>query len=203
MSLKRTTVKPSGTVSKLAGVSEGMHYSFDKYIIQRIRFQDSDPLIPAMREAGYHIEKDAYSENTLVVEFPVKAEGAEMSQFVSANDVSIEEQFATQAFLQTYWADNSVSCTITFHQDEKNKIAGLFRSYRNACKSTSLLPYSGHGFCQAPKEPISREKYLEMKSAIKGSVQSIYQAMSLESGEQRDLQIIGQTDCSSGACPVK
>lgn len=203
VSIKHTTVKPSGTVSKLAGVSEGMHFSFDKYIIQRIRFQDSDPLIPAMREAGYHIEKDAYSENTMVAEFPVKAEGAELKSFVSANDVSIEEQFATQSFLQTYWADNSVSCTITFHQEEKKKIAGLFRQYRNSCKSTSLLPYSGHGFVQAPKEPISREKYLEMKSSIRGSVEDIYQAMSQETGEQKDLEIVGQTDCVSGACPVR
>lgn len=202
-SIKHTTVKPSGTVSKLAGVSEGMHFSFDKYIIQRIRFQDSDPLIPAMKEAGYYIEKDAYSENTMVVEFPVKAEGAELKNFVSANDVSIEEQFATQAFLQTYWADNSVSCTVTFHPEEKEKIAGLFRQYRNSCKSTSLLPYSGHGFVQAPKEPISREKYIEIKAGIKGSVQAIYQAMNQELNEQKDLEIVDQTDCISGACPVR
>lgn len=203
VSLKHTTVKPSGTVSKLTGVSEGMHFSFDRYIIQRIRFQDSDPLIPAMKEAGYRIEKDAYSENTIVAEFPVKAEGAEWEHFVSANDVSIEEQFATQAFLQTYWADNSVSCTITFHPEERQKIAGLLRSYRNSCKSTSLLPYSGHGFVQAPKEPISKEKYFEMKSAIKGSIQGIYQAMHLEPSEPKDLKIIGQTDCDSNGCPVK
>lgn len=202
-SIKHTTVKPSGTVSKLAGVSEGMHFSFGRYLIQRIRFQDSDPLLPALRRAGYKIEKDAYSENTMVAEFPVKAGGAEHEHFVSADDVSIEEQFATQLFLQTYWADNSVSCTITFHKEEAGKIAGLLRQYRKACKSTSLLPYSGHGFVQAPKEPISKEKYLELKARISADIEETYHALSSERQEQKDLELVGQTDCVGGSCPIK
>lgn len=36
-SIKHTTVKPSGTVAKLAGVSEGMHFHYSNYLIQRIR----------------------------------------------------------------------------------------------------------------------------------------------------------------------
>ncbi|WP_353949327.1 ribonucleoside-triphosphate reductase, adenosylcobalamin-dependent [Sporolactobacillus sp. Y61] len=201
-SIKHTTVKPSGTVSKLAGISEGMHFSFDKYLIQRIRFQDSDPLLPALRKAGYKVEKDVYSENTMVAEFPVKAGGAEYDRFVSANDVSIDEQFATQLFLQTYWADNSVSCTITFHKDEAGKIAGLLRQYRKACKSTSLLPYSGHGFAQAPKEPISKDRYREIKSGITGDVKTIYQSLNSNQSE-KDLELVDQSDCATGACPIK
>lgn len=200
-SIKHTTVKPSGTVSKLAGISEGMHFSFAKYLIQRIRFQDSDPLLPALKKAGYTIEKDVYSENTMVAEFPVKAGSADHKGFVSADDVSIEEQFATQLFLQTYWADNSVSCTITFHKDETVKISGLLRQYRKLCKSTSLLPYSGHGFVQAPKEPISKEKYLERKSEITADVVELYQTLRLK--ERKDLELIGQSDCAGGACPIK
>ncbi|MCI1881249.1 MAG: ribonucleoside-triphosphate reductase, adenosylcobalamin-dependent [Sporolactobacillus sp.] len=203
MSIKHTTVKPSGTVSKLAGVSEGMHFSFGRYIIQRIRFQDSDPLLPALRRAGYNIEKDAYSENTMVAEFPVKAGGADRNHFVSADEVSIEEQFATQLFLQTYWADNSVSCTITFHKEEVAKIAELLRQYRPFCKSTSLLPYSGHGFVQAPKEPISEDRYRNIKAKITGNIEDIYHALSSERHEQQDLELVGQSDCATGACPVK
>ena len=56
MSIKHTTVKPSGTVAKLAGVSEGMHFHYAGYLIQRIRFQDTDPLLPALKKCGYHME---------------------------------------------------------------------------------------------------------------------------------------------------
>lgn len=66
-SRKHTTVKPSGTVAKLAGVSEGMHFHYAGYLIQRIRFQGNDPLLPALQACGYHIEPDVYTKGTMVL----------------------------------------------------------------------------------------------------------------------------------------
>ncbi|EHO50206.1 ribonucleoside-triphosphate reductase, adenosylcobalamin-dependent [Lentilactobacillus kisonensis F0435] len=120
-SIKHTTVKPSGTVAKLAGVSEGMHFHYAGYLIQRIRFQDTDPLLPALKAVGYKVEPDVYTKNTMVVEFPVRAAHADSKDFASAGNVSIAEQFATQAFLQTYWSDNAVSCTVTSNQKKATK----------------------------------------------------------------------------------
>ncbi|WP_033829067.1 ribonucleoside-triphosphate reductase, adenosylcobalamin-dependent [Bacillus andreraoultii] len=208
-SIKHTTVKPSGTVSKLVGVSEGIHYHYDKYIIQRIRFQENDPLVPAIKAAGYHVEQDAYSANTVVAEFLVKAPSADEEGFVGANDVSIEEQFANQAFMQTYWADNSVSCTITFQEHEKEKIKDLLVQYKDEMKSTTLLPFSGHGYVQAPKEPISKEEYEKRIANIKGDVQTFYnlmqdiQAMMANDVKEGEFEIVGQQDCEGGACPIK
>ncbi|RYL94234.1 ribonucleoside-triphosphate reductase, adenosylcobalamin-dependent [Sporolactobacillus sp. THM7-4] len=199
-SIKHTTVKPSGTVSKLAGVSEGMHFHYGAYLIQRIRFQDTDPLLGALRRCGYHIEKDVYSDNTMCAEFPVKAVNADSDRFVSSGEVSIEEQFATQAFLQTYWADNAVSCTITFQKNEATRIDPLLRQYRNVIKSTSLLPYSGSGYAQAPKEPITQEKYHEIKSSIHGNVEQAFIEMHTD---KKDQELVGQEDCTTGACPVR
>ncbi len=124
-SRKHTTVKPSGTVAKLAGVSEGMHFHYAGYLIQRIRFQGNDPLLPALQACGYHIEPDVYTKGTMVVEFPIRAAHADDPAFASAGTVSIAEQIATQAFLQTYWSDNAVSCTVTFQPKEADQIAGL------------------------------------------------------------------------------
>ena len=203
---KRTTVKPSGTVSKLVGVSEGVHFHYDDYIIQRIRFQANDPILPAIKLAGYHIEDDVYLDNTKVVEFLVKAETAENEGFISARDVSIEEQFAVQAFMQTYWADNNVSCTITFHEHEKDKIEKLLVQYKDVIKSTSLLPFSGHGYKQAPKEPISKEVYEERIAKIKGDVQEFYEFVKEVQGLQQSekgMEIVDQSDCEGGSCPIK
>ena len=83
--LTDSTVKPSGTVAKLAGVSEGMHFHYAGYLIQRIRFQDTDPLLDALKECGYRMEPDIYTDHTICVEFPVKATNAENKNF--------EEQF--------------------------------------------------------------------------------------------------------------
>lgn len=199
-SIKHTTVKPSGTVAKLAGVSEGMHFHYAGYMIQRIRFQASDPLLPALRACGYYSEPDIYTKNTICVEFPLRAANADSKHFASAGTVSIGEQFATQAFLQRYWSDNAVSCTVTFQKDENKEIAPLLHQYRHEIKSTSLLPYYGAALKQAPKQPIDKEKYEEKAAEITGNVEEVFMQ---QNDDKKGLELVGQTDCEGGACPIK
>ena len=201
-SRKHTTVKPSGTVAKLAGVSEGMHFHYAGYLIQRIRFQANDPLLPALKACGYHIEPDVYTKDTMVVEFPIRAAHADDPAFASAGTVSIAEQIATQAFLQTYWSDNAVSCTVTFQPEEADQIADLLSQYRHVIKSTSMLPYVGAGFKQAPKEPIDVQTYKQKCQQIHGSVAAVFAAQNADH-DQKDLGLVDQTDCAGGACPIK
>ncbi|MEK0209959.1 ribonucleoside-triphosphate reductase, adenosylcobalamin-dependent [Bifidobacterium mongoliense] len=201
-SLKHTTVKPSGTVSKLAGVSEGMHFHYAPYLIQRIRFQEDDPLLPALKACGYTIEPDVYTKHTMCVEFPVRAANADAKDFASAGSVSAREQLATQAFLQTYWADNAVSCTVTFRDEEKPSLPAVLSQYAGSIKSTSMLPYTGSGFKQAPKEPISKAQYEEILARISGDAQEVFARMNVNT-DLKDLELVNQTDCAGGACPVR
>lgn len=199
LSKKKTTVKPSGTVALLPGVSAGIHWNYADWQIKRIRFQANDPLVAVLRKGNYNIEPDVYSANTVVVDFYTKAPNVDKPNFKAACDVSIEEQIATQSFIQTYWADNSVSCTITFNADEKHKIAPLLREYKGSIKSTSMLPYSGHGYQQAPNEPISELEYTELSKFIMGKPQDIAQG----NVDIKDAELIGSTDCASGVCPIR
>lgn len=199
LSIKHTTVKPSGTVAKLAGVSEGMHFHYAGYLIQRIRFQDTDPLLDALKECGYRMEPDIYTDHTICVEFPVKATNAENKNFASAGNVSIAEQFATQAFLQKYWSDNAVSCTITFQNKEAAQIPVLLKQYLNGIKSTSLLPYYGGSLKQAPKEPITKEFFVKRQAEITGNVIDVFNAQQ----QDKALDLVDQSDCAGGACPIR
>jgi ribonucleoside-triphosphate reductase len=125
-SIKVTTVKPSGTVSILMGVSPGQHFHWAPYMIRRVRMAANAPLVEVLRECGYNIEyaikgwddkgQYLYDFNTVVVEFPVKAPTADHPLFQSAGDVPLAEQAALQALLATYWADNAVSATLSFHK---------------------------------------------------------------------------------------
>lgn len=125
-SIKVTTVKPSGTVSILMGVSPGQHFHWAPYMIRRVRMAASAQLVPVLMECGYNIEyaikgwddkgENVYDYNTVVIEFPVKAPTAENALFQSAGDVTLREQAALQALLATYWSDNAVSATLSFHK---------------------------------------------------------------------------------------
>ena len=59
ISIKVTTVKPSGTVSILAGATPGVHCTHSEYYLRTIRISAIHPLIPKLMTAGYRIEISA------------------------------------------------------------------------------------------------------------------------------------------------
>ena len=74
-SIKLTTVKPSGTLSTLAGVTSGIHPAIYQYFIRRIRMASDSPLIGVCKANGYHVEYQrnfdgTEDRNTMVVSFP-------------------------------------------------------------------------------------------------------------------------------------
>jgi hypothetical protein len=73
-------------------------------------------------------------------------------------NVSIWQQFKDVADMQKLWADNAVSVTVTFTKDEVNQIAPCLSAFDSELKSVSLLPYSSHGYVQAPYIATPREE---------------------------------------------
>lgn len=186
-SIKITTVKPSGTVSLLPGVPPGIHYPHSEYYIRRIRISKNSDLIELIKKAGYFVEDDSYSPNTVVVEFPVHEQYFERSK----NDISIWEQAENAADYQKYWSDNQVSITITFQPEEANQIKRVLECFEDKLKSASFLPIKEHGYKQAPYEEISKEKYEEMISKVKP----------LFLDKTKDAAI-GEKFCDSDRCEV-
>jgi hypothetical protein len=187
-SIKITTVKPSGTVSLLPGVPPGIHYPHSEYYIRRIRISTNSDLIEPIKNAGYYIEEDSYSPNTIVVEFPVHEQLFERSK----DDVSIWEQAENAADYQKYWSDNQVSITITFRQDEANQIKHVLECFEDKLKSVSFLPIKEHGYKQAPYESITKERFEEMVSKLK--------PLDLDKTKDR---AIGSKFCDSESCEIK
>ena len=162
-SIRTTSIKPSGTVSLLNGSTPGIHFAESEHYIRRIRFAESSELVAHLREAGYTIEEAFGQKGTVVVEFPVKE-----SLFKKSKEhVSMWEQLEIAAQYQYYWADNSVSVTVTFSDHEAPHIKDALQMYEKRLKAVSFLRYSNTGYRQAPYEPISKEKYEEMIAKVK------------------------------------
>ena len=81
-------------------------------------------------------------------------------------EVSMWEQLEIAASYQNYWADNSVSVTITFKEEEANDIKTALEMYETRLKAVSFLKYQETGYVQAPYEPISEEQYNEMMEGV-------------------------------------
>jgi ribonucleoside-triphosphate reductase (thioredoxin) len=154
-SRKITSVKPSGTVSLLPGVTPGIHYAHSEYYYRTIRVAKISPLVKSMRKAGYRIEDDVVDPSSMVVYFPIKEQFFERSK----TQVSMWEQLENAAALQHYWADNQVSVTVTFSKEEAGDIKNALELYEGRLKSVSFLPLDDHGYKQAPYQTIDAAEY--------------------------------------------
>lgn len=166
-SIKTTSIKPSGTVSLLAGATPGMHFPQAKYYIRRVRLAKSSDLIGPLVAAGYDVEESVTDKSAMVVSFPIYlGEGMK-----TVSEVTIWEQMCLAAFLQRYWSDNQVSCTVTFNpKTEASQIAPVLNYFQYQLKGISFLPNmetdGPSPYPQMPYETITKEKFEEMQSKI-------------------------------------
>lgn len=158
-SIRVTTVKPSGSISLLAGVTAGVHYPVSRYAIRRMRIGIDSPLVPILKSANIPNELDTYSDNTLVFSFAI-----DHGNVRPCEEVSPWEQFSLVSTMQRCYADNCVSATIYFDKEKDGPdVEKMLAMYIPVLKSVSMLPHSGHGYAQAPYEPIDEEKYNELR----------------------------------------
>jgi len=193
-SLKLTTVKPSGTLSLLPGITPGIHPGFAQFMYRRIRISASHELVNLCKESGYPIEylkqlDGTEDHNTVVVTFPFRyPDGTRL-----AKDMTALDQLKEIKRLQTVWSDNSVSCTIYYKREELPAIrAYLEKYYENSHKSLSFLLYEEGGFIQSPFEEITEEAYNELVSMTR-PINRITEFISL------DLD----SECDKGTCPIR
>lgn len=193
-SVKISTVKPAGTTSLIAGTTSGVHWpTTSGWYIRRLRFHKTDPVLKAVKKAGYKVEDDVNDPRfTAVAEFPTKGLNVR-----SEREVSIWEKANLAALAQRYWTDNMVSVTVSFREEERKEIAPLLRSLQGQLKSISFLPISDEGttYAQAPYEPITEEQATKMLAKIK--------PFDMDSLYSTGIQGEGERFCETDACLIK
>lgn len=163
-SIKISSIKPSGTVSLIAGSTPGAHWPVHTVYIRRIRYHKDDPIVAMLQDAGYHVEPaEADPKYTVVAELPTLGPNVRNEQ-----EVSIWEKVQLAVLAQRYWADNQVSCTVTFKESEKDDINPVIRSIEGQIKAISFLPIvDGGSYAQMPYESITDHKYETLVKDIK------------------------------------
>ena len=193
-SIKLTTVKPSGTLSLLPGVTPGAHPGYSQHMIRRIRIASNHALVDVCRQNGYDVEYQmnfdgSEDHSTVVVSFPFAfPEGTRLAAEMTAID-----QLEVVKQLQKDWSDNSVSCTIYYRKEELPEIRKyLKKNYKNNHKSLSFLLHSEHGFKQAPLEEITKEQYEEL----------VARTTLITHIDEANIGL-DEDECATGACPIR
>jgi adenosylcobalamin-dependent ribonucleoside-triphosphate reductase len=193
-SIKMTTVKPSGTVSILAGESPGVHWTpGGEYFNRAIRFSNEDPMLPLFKMANYRVEPASESpDSTSVVFFPIKSNAKRAER-----EVSIFEKTAIAATAQRYWSDNSVSVTVSFDPEKEAEHVGtVLHMYDGQLKTVSFLPMGNFTYPQMPYTQITKEEYeADTMKLFPIDFTGVYAGMASDA--------IGDAYCTTDACEVK
>jgi hypothetical protein len=193
-SIKMTTVKPSGTVSILAGESPGVHWTpGGKFFNRAIRFANEDPMLPLFKMANYRVEPASESPaTTSVVFFPIKSKAARAEK-----DVTIFEKMSLAAAAQRYWSDNSVSVTISFNAEtEAEHVGTVLHMYDGQLKTVSFLPSGNMTYPQMPYTQITQEEYNKATVALFPiDFAGVYGGLAADA--------IGEAYCTTDACEIK
>ena len=204
-----TTIKPSGTLSKVMSTTEGVHKPLAKYIMNNINFGKNDPLLPRLREAGYEVKPNPNqpTEGT-IVKFPIKWEHVEFDKVVKPNgdivEVNLESaitQLERYKKYQVHWCQQNVSNTISYSPDEVPDIidwlllnwehyVGVSFLYRMDATKTAM----DLGYLYLPQEVCTKEAYEDYVKGIKPV--NFDNILDSKDNEMESLE------CSGGSCPV-
>jgi len=157
-----TCIKPSGTVSQLVGVSgSGLHPSYSKYYIRRVRQDIKDPLNESLIASGQPFVVDPYNKDALVFEFPMKAP----AKSITKDKVSALEHLEVWKRFAIHWCEHKPSVTIYVSEDEWLSVGAWCWQNFDILSGVSFLPKAddAHIYQAAPYEEISLEEYTEMR----------------------------------------
>lgn len=194
-SIKTTTVKPSGTVSLVAGTTPGVHWPVASgTYIRRMRLSNEDPVLNALSEAGYHTEPDVMNpKTTTVVELPTTGPNVRTEM-----DVSVWEKAEVATLLQRWWSDNMVSCTLTFQPDEKEEVPRIIAAKAGQLKTMSFLPIYPVGdepYAQMPYERIDDKELAKKLKKIK--------PLNWDRLYETAVEAEGEMGCANDKCEIK
>lgn len=171
--VKVTTCAPTGSTSKLCGISEGMQPVLFKYFKRRVNYSVRDKqqlsLVEKAEEEGLDVEDSVYTPETKVVSYPCRAsilDDPDIRESVveEASDISLEEYLDTQKTIQDTFVDNSISFTVNV-DSEKVSVEDLEKalaSFGSHLKGTTIMPFVSNR-PQMPYEKMTKEEYESSK----------------------------------------
>lgn len=197
-----TTVKPSGTLSKIMDTTEGVHKPLGKYIFNNVKFGIHDPLVEQLRAANYNVFTAEGVDDAVLVTLPVSYEDVvfDIVDGVEVNLESAVSQLERYKMLMDNYVDHNCSVTISYSPEEVPAIVewlydnwddyvGVSFIYRNDPTKTA----ADLGYTYLPQEVTTKERYTEYVKKL----------LPLDLDAANTLEEFEQEACATGACPIR
>ena len=203
-----TTIKPSGTVSKVMGTSEGIHTPMGQYVFNWVVFNGDDPLVSLLAEANYKVMDHPTLPAAKIICLPEEfnSKNFTLSEHGFAyDDESIEEQFNRYLRIESVWCDQNISNTMYYKPKELDTLFDLIEKHWDNYVAFSFAPRQDlsktkeeikqmYNAPYLPQELVTREEYYAYIQQLKP-----VDVFAVDDGEH-DIE---QEGCANGACPIR
>ena len=206
-----TTVKPSGTLSKIMDTTEGVHKPLGRYIFNNVRFSKHDPFVQELIDANYRVFEDPSSPDAVLVTFPVAYPNVALDE-VDGKHVNLEPatvQLARYKLLMDNYVDHNCSVTISYSPEEAPEIVDWLHENWDSYVGVSFLYRTDPtktakdlGYLYLPQEVVSKEAFDDYVSTLKPLNGQEMGAQELVR-EADDYEIDTGMECATGACPIR
>jgi len=197
-----TTIKPSGTLSKIMDTTEGVHKPLGKYILNNINFSKHDPVIPILREAGYRVFDNPMDKDAVLVTFPVEWKDVSFD-VVDGKHVNMESalvQLDRYKMMMDHYVEQNCSVTISYDPSEVEDIVDWLLNNWDSYVGVSFIlradpskTAADLGYLYLPQEVTTKEIYDEYVAKLS--------PVDLEKANSFDE--IMDDECATGACPIR
>jgi len=208
-----TTVKPSGTISKLFGLTEGAHLPARTQYLRWVQFkgtrdpvggewmQGSDPLLEEHAARGYPLRELQSFPGMTIVGFPTVPLIMRLGlaeKLVTASEATPTQQYRWLRLLERYWIGesqgNQVSYTLKLYTDrhDLDGFRAIVLREQPEVRCCSILPTRPDhalGYEYLPEETVSAEAFAALVAAI-------------DVAESREAVDMVHLQCASGVCPI-
>ena len=191
-----TTIKPSGTLSKIMDTTEGCHYPKGRYIFNNIKFANDDEILPILKNANYQVMADPFSEGTSIVKFPVKWD----VDFLYDHESAIDQLERYRMLMNTY-VDHNCSITVSYDESEVSQIKQWLMTYWDEFVGVSWMPRANPeltaedlGFPYLPQEVVTQEAFEIYAETL--------ETVDLTGINVKHIEKVTEDECDNGACPV-
>lgn len=204
-----TTIKPSGTISKLFALTEGAHLPSMREYIRWVQYRSDDPMVKKYQKKGYPIKELRSYQGSTAVGFPTQPLICRIGmngELVTAAEATPEEQYKWLMLLEKYWivgvdeegkplpdTGNQVSYTLKYDPKKVSykEYSDMVRQYQGLIKCCSVMPQQDStAYEYQPEQPVTISEFMKAIDEL-----------------EKDESLLEDIDyehlkCESGACPI-
>lgn len=204
-----TTIKPSGTISKLFALTEGAHLPSMREYLRWVQYRSDDPMVKKYKAQGYPVKELKSYTGSSAVGFPTQPLICRLGmgdKLVTAAEATPEEQYQWLMLLEKYWivgvdekgqpmedTGNQVSYTLKYNPKvvSYQDFSEMVGKYQGLVKCCSVMPQQDMtAYEYQPEQPVTISEFMRVIDEIEKD-ETLFEDIDYE-----------HLKCESGACPI-